>query len=77
MSDTVNAMNTLTGKVGKVSRRIFEHPVFNPGTLIEIKPGVKRNPPKRSRSRVKEPAVDPVVDVVESEEIETTSEELS
>lgn len=38
----VNVLNTKTGKVGRIPRRLFEHPRFNPdGFLVEVAPGTK------------------------------------
>lgn len=59
-SDTITALNQATGRVGPISRAIFEHPVLNPGTLVEVEPGTKSYLPEMFRSRIKEPATDPV-----------------
>lgn len=35
-NETVRVLNTQTGKVGTVPRRIFEHPVLSGGSLVEV-----------------------------------------
>lgn len=44
--DLVNVLNPERGTVGKISRRLFEHPVFNPGTLVEVEEGTKPYAPE-------------------------------
>lgn len=36
MTDIVHVRNIHTGQVGTIRRRLFEHPYFNRGILIEV-----------------------------------------
>lgn len=40
-TDIVHVRNTKTGKVGTVTRAIFDHPVFNKDVLVEVEAGAK------------------------------------
>lgn len=71
--DTVRVLNLETGKIGHISRRLFEHPVFNPGTLVEADPEQKPYVQGMFKSRLTEPAIDPAT--VEPTEPETPEEE--
>lgn len=37
----VTVINVKTGKVNTIPRRIYEHPVFNQGQLVEVVPDTK------------------------------------
>lgn len=71
--DTVRVLNQATGKVGVISRRLFDSPVFNPGILVEVPLEQKPYAPGMFKSRLTEPAIDPVT--VEPIEAETPEEE--
>lgn len=60
--NTVRVFNVETGQLGSISRTLFEHPVFNPGILIEAEPGQKPYVPELYR-----PKTD-VIDAAEAEE---------
>ncbi len=40
-AERVTVLNTLTGQVGKLRRKLLESPVFNRGQLVEVEPGKK------------------------------------
>ena len=41
MSNFVEVLNLKTGQRGKIRRSLFEHPIFNPGILVEVDPAQK------------------------------------
>ena len=77
MNDMVEVLNLETGARGKVRRSILEHEYFNPGILVEVDPTQKPYEPEMYKSRLTEPAVDPVTveDPAPDEEPESDSEE--
>lgn len=73
MTENIRVRNTKTGRVGFVRRRIFESPVLNPDTLVEVEHDAKPYVPELYRPRTAseylrgkttkrhtEPAIDPV-----------------
>lgn len=50
-NDLVHVLNTQTGRVGDVRRRIFEHKVFNPGILVEVSDNAKPYIPELYRPK--------------------------
>lgn len=67
MTETVEVLNQETGERGRISRRLFNHPYFNRGVLVEVDRSQKPYVPGMFKSRLTEPAIDPAT-VEESEE---------
>lgn len=66
--ETIRVFNQETGKVGYIARHLFDSPFFNRnGILIPAEEGQKPYADGLFKTRLKEPAVDPV-DETESEE---------
>ena len=70
MTDTVEVLNQETGERGRISRRLFEHPYFNQGVLVEVDASQKPYVPGMFKSRLTEPAVDPATEEDTPAEIE-------
>lgn len=65
----VEVLNQETGERGRIRRRLFENPAINNGILVEVDPSQKPYVAELFKSRLTEPAVDPVA--VEDDEDET------
>lgn len=53
-TETVRVINTQTGRVGSVPRRVFEHPVLSGGSLAEVTHDTKPYSPVLYRGRTPE-----------------------
>ena len=42
-TEMIDVLNTATGAKGRIAKKFFDHPAFNPGgkILVEVKPGTK------------------------------------
>lgn len=52
--ELISVFNLDTGKVGTIRRDWFEHPVINPGILVEAEPGQKSYAPELYKSRLEQ-----------------------
>lgn len=58
-NEMVEVLNLLTGKRGRIRRRLFESPVFNDGILEEVEADQKPYLPEMFRGREENPTTEP------------------